>query len=90
MPLPLMAAQLERFYGADWFYSPARWGTADGHVPFRIAIDGWRTMQSILAAERLSMIRAVSLSQPRQESAQSAWQRTIETEVALAFPREAD
>lgn len=89
MPLPLLAAQVERFYGASWYFAPARWGTADGYVPFHIAIDGWRTMQSLMAADRLSMLRAVSLAQPRPEQAQQAVQRLIDADVALAFPREA-
>lgn len=88
MPLALVAAQCERYYGAGWYFAPERWGTDDGYVPFHIGVDAWRTLQSLMAWERLTLSRAVNLAQPRAEEQHAAWQRVMDAEMVLAFPAE--
>lgn len=89
MPLALVAAQCERYYGAAWYFAPDRWATSDGYVPFFVGVDAWRTMQSLMAWERLQLSKAVQHAQPRSEDQLAAWQRANDAEIALAFPTEA-
>lgn len=56
-------AQCERFYGAGWAFNPARWGTADGGVPYPILWEAWHRMQAITALERLSATSAAARAQ---------------------------
>lgn len=89
MSLGLACAQCEAFWGASWYFNPARWDTVDGYVPFPVLWDAWRTMQSVAAWQRLQMMHAVALAQPVSEAALTDRQRLVDVEQRQAFPAEA-
>lgn len=88
MSLGLACAQCEAFWGASWYFNPARWATVDGFVPFQVLWDAWRTMQSVTAWQRLQTMHAVALAQPVSEGAVTERQRLLDQEQRQAFPQE--
>lgn len=78
----MVAQQVERFYGAIWYFNPQRWATVDGYAPWGVVWVAWRAMQAVLAYERLSMSRAVSLGMAAGDAAARARQ----DELDAAFP----
>jgi len=84
MSLGLAAAHCERFFGAGWYFNPARWDTVDGYAPWSVVWIAWRSLQSIAAWERLSMQRAIALSL----SSGDAGARQRLEEMAIAYPVE--
>jgi hypothetical protein len=79
--------QAERFYGAAWFYNPARWDTSDGYVPFHVCWAYWHAMEPLMAFERLFVMRAVQLgiSVPLKPEVVG---QLADAEIARAFPQE--
>lgn len=74
--------QTEAFWGSAWFHNPARWGTADGYVPYRVLWAYWHAMESARALKRLDQIRAGQIVRAG-EAARGA----LETELSEAYPR---
>ena len=84
--LGLACRQAEAFWGASWYWNPARWGTRDGYVPFPVLWDAWRAMQSVAAWQRMQITQAVALAQPVDESHMGQRDRYVKREQDLAFP----
>lgn len=82
MTLAVVAQQCERFYGASWYFNRDRWATIDGYAPWGVVWVAWRAMQAVLAYERLSMSRAISLGMGAGDAAARARQ----DELRAAFP----
>lgn len=78
----MVVQQVERFYGASWYFNPQRWATLDGYAPWGVVWVAWRAMQAVQAYERLSMSRAVSLGMANGDAAMRARQ----DELDAAFP----
>lgn len=89
MSLGLACAQCEAFWGASWYFNPARWATVDGYVPFPVLWDAWRTMQSVAAWQRMQITHAVALAQPVSEERLQERLQAGEREQRQAFPVEA-
>lgn len=89
MSLGLACAQCAAFWGASWYFNPRRWDTVDGYVPFPVLWDGWRTMQSVSAWQRMQLTQAVALAQPVHEGQLTDRQRLHDQEHRTAFPPEA-
>lgn len=81
--LTVAATHCELHYGADWYYNPRRWPTADGYVPYRVLWSAFRRLEAWRAVLRLDVARAVSLAHVRDRA--HAEQRTQE-ELRTAFP----
>lgn len=86
MTLALAVTQVERFYGAAWYYAPGRWQTADGFAPWQVVWVAWRSMNAMAAYERLSMSRAISLALATGD----AGVRYRQDELSAAFPDDDD
>lgn len=78
--------QVERFYGASWYWNPQRWGTVDGYAPWHVVWVAWRAMIALQAQERLSLTRAIRLGMAQGEAAKTG----IDEDVAAAFPPDAE
>ena len=72
----------ERHYGAAWYYAPARWGTADGYVPWDVFLVTWESMQAQWALDRAMGATAALIGHADPEQAQ----RIIDQDIAAAFP----
>lgn len=57
--LSLLLTQVERHYGADWYWSPNRWDTADGLVPWPVFL----VMARAMAAHRAEDARLLVWAQ---------------------------
>lgn len=88
MSLGLACRQCEAFWGASWYWNPARWGTRDGYVPFPVLWDAWRSMQSVTAWQRLMWTKAFALGQPVSQDHLPDRSRAVDAEMQLAFPAE--
>lgn len=84
--LGLAARQCELYYGASWYWNPARWGTSDGYVPFGILWDAWRTLQSLTAWQRLQTMQAFILAQPVPDERRHLRDQAVQRETDLAYP----
>ncbi len=82
MSLALAAVHCERFFGADWYWNPERWGTVDGYAPWMVVLAAWSSVASISAWERLSMMRAIDLAILHSDSKPAALQQ----EMRIAYP----
>ena len=74
--------QCERYWGATWYWNPARWGTTDGYAPWRVVWIYWMAMRSPAAMERLSALRVQTMGRLEGDAAAQA----IESDVRDAFP----
>lgn len=66
--LELALAEAERFWGATWYWNPARWATPDGYVPwpvFRVAYDA---MEALLARRAIAAMNAAAYAHLPPES----------------------
>ena len=78
--------QVERYFGAAFYFNPQRWATVDGYAPWHVVWVAWRAMLALQAQERLSFTRAVRLAM-----AQGAHATTGHDEdVAAAFPPDSE
>jgi hypothetical protein len=80
--LAVAIAQVERYFGAGWYFNPQRWPTVDGYAPWAVVWVQWRAMHALEAHERMSMRRAVRLG---------TWQgdglaAELEAEARMAYP----
>lgn len=56
---------VERFFGAAFVFNPARWPTADGHLPYRVCVAAAIAIATVRATESLAMTRATMLPHAR-------------------------
>lgn len=55
--LAIALGEVERFFGSGWFWSPGRWRTSDGAVPWPEFVVGLQVMRVVQARERLGAVR---------------------------------
>lgn len=53
-------------YGDAWYWSPNRWPTSDGYVPFAVALLEFEGVQALSARRRLEMADGFSLAQAKE------------------------
>lgn len=57
----------ERFWGPAWFHAPARWGTVDGYVPFRILWAYWGALDAVRADEMMAAVKVAAYPHLKEE-----------------------
>lgn len=76
---------MERFFGSEFVFNPARWGTSDGYVPYRVFRVYWFAAVSISAYERLSDIKTHTIVRNKEKSS-----AMLEETISTAFPETDD
>lgn len=72
----------ERHYGAEWYWNPKRWTTADGYVPWAEFLVKWDALMGHLAIDRLQQTLAAFTGRAEGDQAQ----RALDRMERAAFP----
>lgn len=73
--LALAALTCEVRLGADWYYAPSRWSTADGYAPLATVWTTYAGLQALDAHERLQMAAAVQLGNGHGPTIAREWRK---------------
>jgi hypothetical protein len=77
IPPALMVCAVEARYPGT-YYNPARWGTADGYMPFPVFREYAEGLWPLYAQERLNLAAAIGLALAGKEKGPLLAARTLE------------
>lgn len=80
--LAIAALSVRAAYGESWYWNPDRWPTADGYVPFAVALVEYAGVQTLDVRQRLAVADGFSLSHAKDP------QRVRKQLETMAYPQE--